>query len=158
MRSGRSVVKDEVADRRSRFQQAVRLRGITHRYNGVHDRFDRAGLYQRQDVTADSGNDVRFLLDGTPVLRGSYQARMKQIEIRPAVHLTLDQLKFRGLPLGLAVCLAQSVPPLPPCSPVRCRRRTKPSDRLGIRKPVIQALVFGTASLIICDDTGRGLR
>jgi len=65
MRSGRSVVKDEVADRRSRFQQAVRLRGITHRYNGVHDRFDRAGLYQRQDVTADTGNDVSFLLDGT---------------------------------------------------------------------------------------------
>ena len=65
MRSGRSVVKDEVADRRSRFQQAVRLRGITHRYNGVHDRFDRTGLYQRQDVTADTGNDVSFLLDGT---------------------------------------------------------------------------------------------
>jgi hypothetical protein len=45
----------------------VRLRGIMHRYNGVHDRFDHASLCQRQDVTADTGNDVSFLLDGAGV-------------------------------------------------------------------------------------------
>jgi hypothetical protein len=65
MRPGRSVVKDEVPDRRSRFSRLCACApshvGTTVSTTG----FDRASLYQRQDVTADTGNDVSFLLDGT---------------------------------------------------------------------------------------------
>jgi len=45
--------------RRSRFQQAVRLRGITHRYNGVTTGLIAPAL-SAQDVTADSATMSAF--------------------------------------------------------------------------------------------------
>src|SRR5271166_3958830 len=80
---------------------------------------DRRGRKATWQVSPEAGRNVdrrgklaltQSWCSSLPSLCGPDQTCPKQIQVRSAVHLPLDQLEFRVLPLGLAVrpCLCES--------------------------------------------------